>query len=159
TSSLAAGETLKIPVTWAPTQAGDSSAQLVIESNDPMQPKITVPITTHATPVASPIACINVLSVTQRQYAVNPNGGPPLIQHPAVPTSVWRDADPNAKVIHVRPGMKITFTSQRVHDNPMTHQPEVDMQAEQNNPCTADPQQAMLTSAWTLTSRPADSGA
>jgi hypothetical protein len=156
------GQMAQVPILWQPhgdtnvsmSEVGDFTASLQIQSNDPVHPTVTVPLTAHADPAAAPQACINVLSVTERQYTTTASGNT-TIAYPSVPSSVWLDPNPaNTTIIHVRPGMQITLTSLPV-DTPGSGM--VDTAKEQSNPCTFDPQGLTLTPTWVLSSQPSDS--
>ena len=166
TKSLEPGEKLDVTVVWQPrgdidsskAQTGEFHAQLRITTNDPESEVVTVPITATGNPAGVPQSCINILSVMQREYK---NGA---VSFKAVPPSVWLDDGnpPNPALIHVRPGMKLTFTSKRtkpVIQDGVTTGFIVDTAEEQANPCTFDPTGDRLTPSWSTNPRPAQSRA
>ncbi len=166
---LVSGDMITVPVVWAPgpAEVGTFSAAVQIQSDDPMMPTVTVPITATSTAVQPPSVCLNVLSVEQRQYSSNSSGVPTYTQKPVTPVSLFLDPS-DAQTVFASPGGQVALTSLvtniRVADQAhptmldTTDTPAVDTAAQMSSPCTADPQGSPLVYAWSITP-PTSSGA
>lgn len=168
-TNLISGDMISVPVSWTPAsnEVGTFSANLQVQSDDPMMPTVTIPITATSTTVLPPSVCLNVLSVEQRSYSSNNMGIPTFTLKPVTPVSLYLDAS-NAQTVFASPGGQVTLTSlvtnlwvadQASPTMPdTTDTPAVDIAAQMSAPCTADPQGSPLTYDWSITP-PTGSGA
>lgn len=144
---LVPGDRRAIAVRWKPSdsqtpggQPRSYAAALVLETNDPLNERVEIPVVARAEPNAAPSACIEVLQVMRREYELDSNGRPKSVER-EVPASEYVDPSRPGE-LQVKPNMTVTLTSQ---------------------PCTLDPEGETLgkglTYSWTLLDKPDESRA
>lgn len=155
TSALEPGEKLEVPIRWKPSTAlvpgpggADFEALLVVPSNDPKNARVELPLFAHGDPNRPPLACLQVLEVTRRAYAVDA-GGLVHVTTVGVPASDFTCASAADQCVpgevQVRPGMTVKLTSAGVDAAGL--------------PCTVDPEGDAISYSWSISARPDESRA